>query len=93
MKRKGPPGTRVRLVTDPTQDTFDRYGRLLAYVIKRSNGGDLGRAQISAGWAKVYVFGGNPFRRTRSYRRAARNARNADRGVWEMCNGNFRLPR
>lgn len=29
---KGGTGRRVKLVTDPTQDTFDRYGRLLAYV-------------------------------------------------------------
>ncbi|MCA1846014.1 MAG: thermonuclease family protein, partial [Actinobacteria bacterium] len=29
-----PPGTAVRLVTDPTQATRDRYGRLLAYVYK-----------------------------------------------------------
>src|SRR4051794_2391845 len=28
------PGTAVRLETDPTQDTRDRYGRLLAYVYK-----------------------------------------------------------
>jgi endonuclease YncB( thermonuclease family) len=89
---QAPPGTRIRLITDPTQDTFDRYGRLLTYAVKRSSCQDLGRVQIRSGWAKVYVYAGNPFRRVRSYRHAARQARNADRGVWDLCNGNFHQP-
>src|ERR1051325_1566007 len=32
MDALAPPGTQVRLETDPTQDRIDRYGRLLAYV-------------------------------------------------------------
>ncbi len=32
---KGGQGRGPRLVTDPSQDTFDRYGRLLAYVTTR----------------------------------------------------------
>jgi endonuclease YncB( thermonuclease family) len=35
----------------------------------------------------IYVYAGNPFRRVRSYRHAARQARNDDRGVWDLCNG------
>jgi len=35
MKRLAPPGRRVRVYGDPTQDRRDRYGRLLAYVKTR----------------------------------------------------------
>ncbi|MEK6276932.1 MAG: thermonuclease family protein [Actinomycetota bacterium] len=92
MQNLAPGGTRVKLTTDPSQDTFDRYGRLLAYVNRRRDGRDLGRAQIASGWAKVYVYGGNPFQRVRSFRHAARAARNADRGVWDLCGGDFHEP-
>jgi endonuclease YncB( thermonuclease family) len=92
MDRLAAAGTRVTLVTDPTQDLFDRYGRLLAYVQRRRDNRDLNRAQVARGWAKVYVYGGNPFRRVRSYRRAARAASAADRGVWGLCGGRFHEP-
>lgn len=92
MQQRAAPGTRVRVTTDPSQDKFDRYGRLLAYVNRRSNGRDLGKAQIASGWAKVYVYGGNPFQRVESFRHAAATARNADRGVWGLCGGNFHQP-
>jgi endonuclease YncB( thermonuclease family) len=49
----------VTLVTDPTQDRFDRDGRLLAYAIRRG-GLDLNRAQLRRGWAEVYVYHHNP---------------------------------
>ncbi|MGE5408850.1 MAG: thermonuclease family protein, partial [Syntrophothermus sp.] len=81
-------GRRLTLVVDPTQDRFDRYGRLLAYAIRRG-GLDLDRAQISRGWAAVYVYAHNPFRRVRAYRRSQRAARSEGRGVWSLCGGDF----
>ena len=60
MRRVGPPARRVVLTTDPTQATFDRYGRLLAYA--RVPAGTLQLFQLNAGWARVYVFS-RPFRR------------------------------
>jgi endonuclease YncB( thermonuclease family) len=86
MRRLAPVGARVTLVTDPTQPLYDRYDRLLAYVIRK--GRDVGRAQISGGWARIYIVG-NRFRRLRSYRRAQRVARNDPRGVWKLCGGRF----
>jgi endonuclease YncB( thermonuclease family) len=80
-------GRRVTLVTDPSQDRFDRYGRLLAYVYRGHK--NLNRAQVRRGWAEVYVYGGNPFRQVRSFRRAARAARAEGRGVWGRCGGDF----
>ena len=70
MKRLAPTGRRVRLRTDPTQDTFDRYDRLLAYV-KLRGGPDAALAQLRAGWADVYVYGGNPFQRVGAFRARA----------------------
>ncbi|MGI9094010.1 MAG: thermonuclease family protein [Thermoleophilaceae bacterium] len=87
MERLAPKGAKVTLRTDPTQDTIDRYGRLLAYVGRA--GRDLGRAQIAAGWAKTYVYAGNRFRRTAAYRRSEKKARRLGRGVHGLCGGDF----
>ena len=84
----GGAGRRGRLVSDPTQDERDRFGRLLAYVELR-DGTDLGRSQVRDGWAEVFVFDDHPFRRVGDYRRAARRARAGDRGVWRACGGDF----
>lgn len=80
-------GRRVSLVTDPTQDERDRYGRLLAYAVTRG-GVDLGEAVVRRGWAEVYVFD-RPFRRVGRYRAAAEAAQRAGRGVARACGGDF----
>lgn len=80
-------GRRVTLVSDSTQDRVDRYGRLLAYVVR--DGVDLGRAQVRRGWAEVYVYDDVPFRRAGAYRGAARSARGSRSGVWHRCGGDF----
>ena len=80
-------GRRVRLTTDPSQDLFDTYGRLLAYV--KTSSAQLNVAQVRRGWAKVYVYAGKRFRQYRRFARAQRQARRAERGVWEICGGNF----
>lgn len=82
-KKLLPRGTRVLLVSDPTQDLKDRYGRYLRYVVKRGN--DVGRRLVHRGHAKVYVHGGNPFKRVRSYRHRQASAKNHDRGLWGHC--------
>jgi endonuclease YncB( thermonuclease family) len=76
-------GDRVKLFRDPTQDSQDRYGRLLRYVHERS--ADVGRSQIRRGWADVYVYEGNPFIRVEGYRESRDAARRASRGVWGAC--------
>lgn len=91
LKRLARPGGLVRLTTDPTQDTRDRYGRLLAYV-KVRNGAELNITQVRRGHAKVYVFAGKPFQRTSPFRRAATAAKRTSRGVWGACRGNFHAP-
>lgn len=81
-KRMLPVGTRVRLVSDSSQDLKDRYGRILRYVVKGSL--DVGRNQLNQGHAKVYVFD-KPFNRVESYRAAQRKAKQAGRGLWGAC--------
>ena len=82
-------GRRVLLITDPSQDLFDSFGRLLAYVTR--SGTDFGARQLRAGWAKVYVYDAR-FRRYSRFREAQRQARTAGRGVWSMCDGDFHRP-
>ena len=82
-------GDRIQLIRDPSQDNRDRYDRLLRYVVR--SGRDVGRRQIRKGWAEVYVFE-TPFERVDSYRQAEASARQANRGVWKRCNGNFHQP-
>jgi len=80
LKKLLPLGTRVRLVSDPTQDLRDRYGRLLRYVIKVSTSRVVNKAQVFRGWASVYVYEDNPFKRVAQYRRAQRQAKTNLRG-------------
>lgn len=78
-----PRGTRVTLVSDPTQDLRDRYGRLLRYVMKGST--DIDQRLVRRGHARVYVYDDDPFRRVKAYRAAARKARAAGLGLWGSC--------
>jgi micrococcal nuclease len=87
LDEAGGKGRRVTLRTDPSQDTFDRYDRLLAYVTT-TGGVHLQVAQLSDGWAKVYVFE-KRFRQYSRFRRAQLGAKGARRGVWGDCGGNF----
>ena len=85
LKRILPVGTRVRLVSDTSQDKRDRYGRLLRYVTKVSTAKDVNWLQVYRGHARVYVYNNNPFHRVASYRKAQRSAREHDRGLWSHC--------
>jgi micrococcal nuclease len=95
-KRLLPVGQRVRLVTDPTQDTRDRYARLLAYVYTPGRSGATGsvnHALVRSGHAKVYVYGGVRFQFAAPFLRAQKGARGARRGLWgPPCRGNTRKP-
>ena len=89
LKRKLHRGTRVFIISDRSQDNRDRYGRLLRYVEKRDK--DMNKLQIRRGWAHVYVYGSNPFKRVEKYRKAQRAANQRNLGAWgPRCNGHFR---
>lgn len=85
LKRMAPQGTRVVLVSDPSQARRDRYGRLLRYVVRRHDTRDLNRAQVFWGMARVYVYDDTPFRRVTDYRKAQNSAKSNNRGLWRTC--------
>jgi endonuclease YncB( thermonuclease family) len=82
-KRMLPPGTRVRLVSDPTQARVDRYGRLLRYVSKGKV--DVDRCLVYRGAARVYVHNRKAFKRLAGYRSAQASAKAHKRGLWRAC--------
>jgi len=81
------PGQPVTLTTDPTQDRYDRYQRLLAYA--RTATSDLQLAQLREGWASLDTYHHRPLQRQRQLERAAQAARAEHRGVWRLCEGDF----
>lgn len=86
--RRGGTGRAVWVRTDTSQETYDRYGRLLAYVTTRSNPKNLALEQIRAGWAKVYVYE-RRFAQYARFKSSQDTARSRSRGVWGTCAGDF----
>ncbi len=91
MRALAPRGRRVKLRTDPGQDTTDRFGRLLAYVYAGRR--QLNVTQVANGWSATYVYRDTRFQQYARFRRAERGARRGDRGVWGACGGDFHAPR
>jgi micrococcal nuclease len=85
-------GQQVNLVSDPTQDAVDRFGRSLFYVDRTADGLDVGEAMLRAGWADVFVFE-RDFQRLAAYQAARSEARDFDDGVWGRCDGDFHRTR
>lgn len=85
MKRMLPVGTRVRLASDTTQASTDRFGRALRFITRTRDGVQINRRQVWLGHARVYVYHGVPFKRTADYRRAEAAAQAAPRGLWKTC--------
>jgi micrococcal nuclease len=74
-------GQRVAMVTDPTQDRTDRYGRTLADLV-RADGFDYSVEAVRAGAAHVYVYDDRPVEWYGELEAAEREARDAGRGLW-----------
>ena len=73
-------GETVTLYPDPSQDSVDRYGRLLR-VVETSEGTDVAEELVRVGAARVYVFD-RPFARLPDYEAAQERAEDAGRGLW-----------
>ena len=78
-----PPGTPVRIETDPALDQQDRYGRRLAYVFK--DGKNLNKTLLERGAASVWFYGGDRGRYADELLAAAQEAQAAGRGLWGAC--------
>jgi micrococcal nuclease len=76
----------LRITTDPTQDTRDRYRRLLAHIFI----GDMNIAEqmIIDGYAYEYTYRAAYIYQL-EYKKAEKEAQNNGRGLWspETCNG------
>ena len=81
------PGQAVSLTTDPTQERYDRYRRLLAYA--RTSTRDLQISQLRDGWERLYTYHHQPLTHQGELRRAERHGRDQRRGAWRLCNGDF----
>ena len=76
-------GKAVRLVGDPTQDTRDRYGRLLVYVYVGNAARSVNEILVEEGFARVYVYApSGPFQQAEGFSAAEGRARAARRGLW-----------
>ena len=85
LKALLPTGTAVRLVRDV--EARDRYGRLLAYVYRQSDGLFVDLAMVADGFAGTLTIAPNLAHR-RELDAAAAGAQTARRGLWRACGGN-----
>ncbi len=76
----------VDMETDPTQDLYDRYGRLLGYVW--IDGKNINLEMIQQGYAYEYTYK-LPYKYQDQFKVAETSARNAQKGLWNVntCNG------
>jgi micrococcal nuclease len=75
-------GQQVTLQLD--RDVYDRYGRLLAYVYRRSDGLLVNRLLVADGYARTLVFPPNTAHRA-EFARLAATARARNLGLWGAC--------
>lgn len=84
----------VRVVSDPTQNTHDKYGRTLAYVY-RDDGLFINQTLIEEGYAYEYTYE-VPYAYQKEFKAAQTYARENKKGLWspDTCNGksDFTLP-
>ncbi len=85
-------GERVRIAQDPTQDTRDKYGRLLVYIW-RTDGLFYNYRTILDGYAHEYTYD-TPYQYQAQFRKAEQEARENGRGFWSpsTCGGDTTQP-
>jgi micrococcal nuclease len=79
-----PAGTSVRLERDA--EARDRYGRLLAYVFKASDGSMVERTMLDEGMAAPLAIAPNVAHRA-EFDQAAAEAQQKGLGLWRACGG------
>lgn len=73
-------GSEVSIELDPSQDKYDKYGRLLAYVYL-PNGTSFNKRMIEEGYAYEYTYR-LPYKYQREFKQAQYDAKRAGRGLW-----------
>jgi micrococcal nuclease len=80
---------KVLLENDPSQDSQDRFGRLLRFVWL-PDGRLFNLQMIAEGYAYEYTYDrANPYKYQQQFREAQRTAEDENRGLWapDTCNG------
>ncbi len=87
-------GQWVRLEFDPVAGTYDRYGRMLAYVFRASDGLFYNKFMIANGYAHEYTYSGQHYTYQSAFKAAQASAEQAKLGFWSpsTCNGNTTKP-
>jgi micrococcal nuclease len=82
----------VRIETDPSQGTLDKYGRTLAYVFL-PDGTNYEEYMIAEGYGHEYTYD-LPYTYQAEFKAAERNAREEKKGLWadDTCAGNTAQP-
>jgi len=84
-KKLLPPGTAVRLASEPATDRVDRYGRLLRYVIRVHDGLNVNVFLVAHGDAAPYFYDGRQGKYAATLKRLALRDRSQHRGLWGAC--------
>ena len=71
----------VRIETDPSQDTYDKYGRLLAYAFL-PDGTNFAEHMIAEGYAHEYTYR-LPYQYQKEFKSAEREAQSEGLGLWK----------
>jgi endonuclease YncB( thermonuclease family) len=82
-----PPGTLVRLSSEPATDSVDRYGRLLRYVQRVRDGLNINVYLVRIGAAAPYFYRGRRGMYGSLLDRLARRADARHLGLWGACPG------
>ena len=77
-----PPGTRVVIARDA--EARDRYGRLLAYVVREADGLFVNLDLVAGGWATTLAIEPNTAH-SQTFATAAERARASSLGLWGAC--------
>jgi micrococcal nuclease len=84
-KRLLPPGTAVKLTSEPATDSVDQYGRLLRYVFRARDNLNVNVYLVRVGAAAPYFYDGRRGRYAALLDRLARRARALHLGLWGRC--------
>jgi endonuclease YncB( thermonuclease family) len=80
-------GRSVRIETDASQGTLDKYGRTLGYIF-RDDGLFYNKYMIEQGFAHEYTYN-IPYKYQSEFKAAEKSARENQKGLWspDTCNG------
>jgi endonuclease YncB( thermonuclease family) len=86
-KKLLPVGTAVRLASEPATDRVDRYGRLLRYVFRVSDGLNVSVFLVAHGDAAPYFYERREGRYAATLKHLALRDRAEHKGLWGACKG------